>query len=152
MVTTHQTSNLYNNYDLWIGLMNYPRNIFINYLLKRAEELKGLPTKTIPLLSKPYSDKGRSSFYSPGSGLKKEEIEKNLSNGAQESDRDLRLLNSEGIKLPWWAKTHDRNKAPKSQEEKSEEAPKKEVGIQNSTTDKATKGVTTTEETAHNAE
>ena len=43
--------------------------------MKRAEELKGLPTKTIPLLSKPYSDKGRSSFYSPGSGLKKEEIE-----------------------------------------------------------------------------
>ncbi|CAJ0914501.1 14272_t:CDS:10 [Entrophospora sp. SA101] len=45
----------------------------INYLLKRAEDLKGLPKKTMALLNNP--GKGRLSFYSPGSGLKKEEIE-----------------------------------------------------------------------------
>jgi small subunit ribosomal protein S16 len=55
--------------------------------------------------------------------LHKEKIEMYLSNGAQASDRVLRLLKAEGIKLPAWATTHDRNKAPKKVEEAAEATP-----------------------------
>lgn len=51
--------------------------------------------------------------------LKEEEIQKYLDNGAQASDRVLRILKSEGVKLPSWAKIHDRNKAPKKPEDES---------------------------------
>lgn len=57
--------------------------------------------------------------------LNKEEIQTYLSNGAQASDRVLRLFKSDGIELPGWAKTHDRMKKPKVKEgEGSETAAK----------------------------
>lgn len=55
--------------------------------------------------------------------LNKESVEKYMSNGAQASDRVLRLLQKEGVQLPSWAKMHDRNKKPKNVEETSEEKP-----------------------------
>lgn len=55
--------------------------------------------------------------------LNKEEIEKYLQNGAQPSDRVLRLFQSEGVKTPDWAKTHDRFKKPKKGEEEGEAKP-----------------------------
>jgi small subunit ribosomal protein S16 len=51
--------------------------------------------------------------------LNKELTEKYLSNGAQPSDRVLRLLQSEGIKTPEWAKTHDRFKKSKKEAEEA---------------------------------
>lgn len=48
--------------------------------------------------------------------LNKEEIQTYLNNGAQASDRVLRLFKSDGIELPDWAKTHDRMKKPKVKE------------------------------------
>jgi len=52
--------------------------------------------------------------------LDKELVEKYLSNGAQPSDRVLRLLQSEGVKTPEWAKTHDRFKKSKQEVEEAE--------------------------------
>ena len=51
--------------------------------------------------------------------LNKELTEKYLANGAQPSDRVLRLLQSEGIKTPEWAKTHDRFKKSKKEVEEA---------------------------------
>ena len=56
--------------------------------------------------------------------LNKELTEKYLSNGAQPSDRVLRLLQSEGVNTPDWAKTHDRFKKSKQE---VEEAPAEEA-------------------------
>ena len=49
--------------------------------------------------------------------LDKELVEKYLSNGAQPSDRVIRLLQSDGVKTPEWAKPHDRFKKAKKEEE-----------------------------------
>jgi small subunit ribosomal protein S16 len=53
--------------------------------------------------------------------LNKELVEKYLSNGAQPSDRVLRLLQVEGINTPEWAKTHDRFKKSKQEVEEGAE-------------------------------
>ena len=62
--------------------------------------------------------------------LNKELTEKYLSNGAQPSDRVLRLLQAEGIKTPEWAKTHDRFKKSKKE---VEEAPAEEAAAAETT-------------------
>ena len=49
----------------------------------------------------------------------KELLEKYLSNGAQPSDRVIRLLQADGAKLPAWAKPHDRFKKPKGEAEEA---------------------------------
>lgn len=49
-------------------------------------------------------------------------VEKYLANGAQPSDRVLRLLQSQGVKTPEWAKPHDRFKKPKKAAEEAEKA------------------------------
>lgn len=54
--------------------------------------------------------------------LNKELVEKYLSNGAQPSDRVLRLLQTEGINTPEWAKTHDRFKKSKQEVEEGAES------------------------------
>lgn len=66
--------------------------------------------------------------------LNKELTEKYLSNGAQPSDRVLRLLQSEGIKTPEWAKTHDRFKKSKKE---AEEAPAEEAAAAETATESA---------------
>lgn len=53
--------------------------------------------------------------------LNKEDIDKYLASGAQPSDRVLRIFESEGIKTPDWAKTHDRFKKAKKEAEESED-------------------------------
>lgn len=53
--------------------------------------------------------------------LNKELVEKYLSNGAQPSDRVLRLLQTEGLTTPEWAKTHDRFKKSKKEVEEGAE-------------------------------
>lgn len=51
--------------------------------------------------------------------LNKEDIDKYLASGAQPSDRVLRIFESEGIKTPDWAKTHDRFKKSKKAEDET---------------------------------
>ena len=60
--------------------------------------------------------------------LNKEDIEKYLAEGAQPSDRVLRLLHAEGVKTPDWAKTHDRFKKTKKSAEEAE--PKTEAAAE----------------------
>jgi small subunit ribosomal protein S16 len=63
--------------------------------------------------------------------LNKDLVEKYLANGAQPSDRVLRLLQAEGIKTPDWAKTHDRFKKSKQEvEEGAEETATAEVAAE----------------------
>lgn len=52
--------------------------------------------------------------------LDKELTEKYLSNGAQPSDRVIRLLQADGVKTPEWAKPHDRFKKAKKEVEEAE--------------------------------
>lgn len=65
--------------------------------------------------------------------LNKDDIKTYLDNGAQASDRVLRLFKSDGIELPDWAKTHDRMKKPKVKEgdgEAKEKAPKADAAAE----------------------
>lgn len=59
--------------------------------------------------------------------LNEELIEKYLSSGAQPSDRVLRLLQSEGVNTPEWAKVHDRFKKSKKEAETTTEGATAEV-------------------------
>ena len=70
--------------------------------------------------------------------LDKELTEKYLSNGAQPSDRVIRLLQADGVKTPDWAKPHDRFKKAKKEVEEAE-ASKEETVAEATTeaTDKA---------------
>lgn len=77
--------------------------------------------------------------------LNKELTEKYLSNGAQPSDRVLRLLQSEGIKTPEWAKTHNRFKKSKKE---AEEAPAEEAAA----AETAAEATETTEEVAQSVD
>ena len=77
--------------------------------------------------------------------LNKELTEKYLSNGAQPSDRVLRLLQSEGIKTPEWAKTHDRFKKSKKE---AVEVPAEEV----SAAETAAESTEATEEVAQSVD
>lgn len=52
--------------------------------------------------------------------LDKELVEKYLSNGAQPSDRVIRLLQADGVNTPDWAKPHDRFKKAKKEAEEAE--------------------------------
>ncbi len=54
--------------------------------------------------------------------LNKEEIQTYLKNGAQASDRVLRLFKANGIELPKWVAIHDRHKKPKVKDEGDEQA------------------------------
>lgn len=69
--------------------------------------------------------------------LKKDELVTYLQNGAQASDRVLRLLISQKIELPKWAKTHDRNKAPKNKEEADADKEKADASTDAKTEDSA---------------
>ncbi len=70
--------------------------------------------------------------------INKEEITTYMKNGAQASDRVLRLCKTEGIELPDWAKTHDRMKKSKAKETDQEktEKPKAAAEVAEEATDK----------------
>lgn len=95
---------------LVIRLARQGRNKYPVYRVVAADKRRAATSKFVAILG----------HYNPHTKeivLNKEKIEMYLGNGAQASDRVLRLLKAEGVKLPAWAKTHDRNKAPKNVEE-----------------------------------
>jgi len=103
---------------LVIRLARQGRTKYPVYRLVAADKRRAATSKFVAILG----------HYNPHTKeivLNKEKIEMYLGNGAQASDRVLRLLTAEGVKLPAWAKTHDRNKAPKKAEEEAatEETP-----------------------------
>jgi small subunit ribosomal protein S16 len=97
---------------LVIRLARQGRTKYPVYRIVAADQRRAATSKFVSILG----------HYNPHTKeivLKKDEIEKYLNNGAQASDRVLRLLKAEGVKLPSWAKTHDRNKAAKKVEEEN---------------------------------
>ncbi len=99
---------------LVIRLARHGRNKYPVYRIVAADKRRAATSKYVAVL-------GNYNPHTKEIVLDKEKIEKYLNNGAQASDRVLRLLKAEGIKLPHWANIHDRNKAPKNQEEASDE-------------------------------
>ncbi len=95
---------------LVIRLARHGRNKYPVYRIVAADKRRAATSKYVAIL-------GNYNPHTKEIVLNKEKIEMYLSNGAQASDRVLRLFKAEGIKLPTWATIHDRNKAPKNQEE-----------------------------------
>lgn len=118
-----------------IRLARVGRNKYPVYRIVAADKRRSATSKFLAIL-------GQYNPHTKKIVLKQEEIQKYLDNGAQASDRVLRLFQKEGVKLPGWAKTHDRNKAPKKAAEEGAE----------SGDDKAVEGVATAEASAEAAE
>ncbi len=101
---------------LVIRLARHGRNKYPVYRIVAADKRRAATSKYVANL-------GNYNPHTKEIVLDKEKIEMYLGNGAQASDRVLRLLKAEGVKLPSWANIHDRNKAPKNPEEAETEKP-----------------------------
>lgn len=108
-----------------IRLARHGRHKYPTYRIVAADKKRAVTSKFLAIL-------GTYNPHTKQIDLKKEEIQKYLDNGAQASDRVLRILIKEGIKLPKWAKTHDRFKKTKKVEEKSD-TPKEDSASTEST-------------------
>lgn len=93
-----------------IRLARHGRHKYPTYRIVAADKRRAATSKFLAIL-------GTYNPHTKEITLKKEEIAQYLSNGAQASDRVLRILKAEGVDLPAWAKTHDRNKKPKKEPE-----------------------------------
>jgi len=93
-----------------IRLARHGRHKYPTYRIVAADKRRAATGKFLAIL-------GTYNPHTKDLTLKREEIEAYLKNGAQASDRVLRLLMREDVALPDWAKTHDRKKAPKSEPE-----------------------------------
>lgn len=99
-----------------IRLARHGRHKYPTYRIVAADKRRAVTSKFLAIL-------GTYNPHTKEIKLNKEEIQKYLDNGAQASDRVLRILIKEGIDLPKWAKTHDRFKKTKKVEE-TDESPK----------------------------
>jgi len=91
-----------------IRLARHGRHKYPTYRIVAADKRRAATSKFLDIL-------GTYNPHTKELTLKKEQIAAYLKNGAQASDRVLRLLQSQDVELPKWAKTHDRNKSPKSE-------------------------------------
>lgn len=98
-----------------IRLARHGRHKYPTYRIVAADKRRAATSKFLAIL-------GTYNPHTKEVTLKKEEITIFLKNGAQASDRVLRILKSQGVDLPAWAKTHDRNKKPKKEAEATTEA------------------------------
>lgn len=104
-----------------IRLARHGRHKYPTYRIVAADKRRAATSKFLAIL-------GTYNPHTKELTLKKEEINQYLKNGAQASDRVLRLLISQGVELPKWAKTHDRKKAPKAVvEEEAADTPASEA-------------------------
>ncbi len=120
-----------------IRLARHGRHKYPTYRIVAADKRRAATSKFLAIL-------GTYNPHTKELNLKKDEITAYLNNGAQASDRVLRLLQSQDLELPKWAKTHDRNKSPKSEPKEEETTEAKE------STEEAT--VEVASETAEKAE
>ncbi len=97
-----------------IRLARHGRHKYPTYRIVAADKRRAVTSKFLAIL-------GTYNPHTKEISLKKDEIQKYLDNGAQASDRVLRLFIKEGIVLPKWAKTHDRFKKTKKIEDQKEE-------------------------------
>ena len=124
-----------------IRLARHGRHKYPTYRIVAADKRRAATSKFLAIL-------GTYNPHTKELNLKKDEITAYLKNGAQASDRVLRLLQSQDVELPKWAKTHDRNKSPKS--EPKEEETTEVDGPAEEVTEEAT--VEVASETAEKAE
>jgi small subunit ribosomal protein S16 len=87
-----------------VGRKKYPV-----YRIVAADKARSVTSKYLAVL-------GTYNPHTKQIELDKELIKQYLDNGAQASDRVLRLFKANGVDLPKWANIHDRNKAPKTKE------------------------------------
>ncbi len=80
------------------------------YRIVAADKRRSATSKNLDVL-------GTFNPHTKETKLNKELIEKYLSNGAQPSDRVIRILQAQGLATPDWAKPHDRFKKPKKEVE-----------------------------------
>jgi len=102
-----------------IRLARHGRHKYPTYRIVAADKRRAATSKFLAIL-------GTYNPHTKEITLKKDEIAAYMKNGAQASDRVLRLLKNEGVELPEWAKTHDRNKAPKAEPKDDAEGEKVE--------------------------
>ncbi len=102
-----------------IRLARHGRHKYPTYRIVAADKRRAATSKFLAIL-------GTYNPHTKEITLKKDEIASYMKNGAQASDRVLRLLKNEGVELPEWAKTHDRNKAPKAEPKEEAEGEKAE--------------------------
>ena len=95
-----------------IRLARHGRHKYPTYRIVAADKRRAATGKFLAIL-------GTYNPHTKEISLKKEEILAYIANGAQASDRVLRILKHEGVELPAWAKTHDRNKKPKKEAEET---------------------------------
>ncbi|MBI2798631.1 30S ribosomal protein S16 [Candidatus Saccharibacteria bacterium] len=98
-----------------IRLSRVGRNKYALYRIVAADKRRAATGKFLAVL-------GTYNPHTKEVKLDKDEIAKYLQNGAQASDRVLRILKANGVDLPKWAGIHDRNKKSKKSEEKKDEA------------------------------
>jgi small subunit ribosomal protein S16 len=96
-----------------VGRKKYPV-----YRIVAADKARSVTSKYLAVL-------GTYNPHTKQIELDKELIKQFLDNGAQASDRVLRLFKANGVDLPKWANIHDRNKAPKAKEGDEKEEPTK---------------------------
>lgn len=111
-----------------IRLARHGRHKYPTYRIVAADKRRAVTSKFLAIL-------GTYNPHTKEISLKKEEIQKYLDNGAQASDRVLRIFIKEGITLPKWAKTHDRFKKTKKEEEKSPDKPSEKTESSETTED-----------------
>lgn len=110
-----------------IRLARHGRHKYPTYRIVAADKRRAVTSKFLAIL-------GTYNPHTKEISLKKEEIQKYLDNGAQASDRVLRIFIKEGITLPKWAKTHDRFKKTKKAEDPKEEKAETPEGSEGSDT------------------
>jgi small subunit ribosomal protein S16 len=123
-----------------IRLARHGRHKYPTYRIVAADKRRAATSKFLAIL-------GTYNPHTKELNLKKDEITAYLKNGAQASDRVLRLLQSQDVELPKWAKTHDRNKSPKS-EPKEEETTEVEGPAEEATVEVASETAEKAEEKA----
>lgn len=90
------------------------------YRIVAADKRRSATSKNLDVL-------GTFNPHTKETKLNKELIEKYLANGAQPSDRVIRIFQAQGLATPDWAKPHDRFKKPKKE---VEAAPAKETAAE----------------------
>ena len=100
---------------LVIRLARGGRNKYATYRIVAAEKRFAPTGKYVEVL-------GRYNPHTKELVLDKEGIERRVSQGAQPSNRVLKLMEREGMELPKWAKIATKDRKPKKEPEVTEEA------------------------------
>lgn len=123
-----------------VGRKKYPV-----YRIVAADKARSVTSKYLAVL-------GTYNPHTKQIELDKELIKQYLDNGAQASDRVLRLFKANSVDLPKWANIHDRNKAPKAKEGAEEASAKSTDEVATEASDTADQKTVETKDAVGTAE